>query len=169
MFYILDVLVNNGLLLLRWEVHGPKGCFTSRGQWWNTIEVMTATVKCIDNLNGTLLTPPQKNTFHRFYIEKITFLKENTTVELFFLNAKALVFNVSILLVFCPVYLTSLVFGMPFGYRLCQLFFKLCLQDPTLPPFSRPCFWHYSKRCLDGALEFWTKVNKTLISRIAYV
>uniref|UniRef100_A0A672I218 FERM domain containing 4Ba n=1 Tax=Salarias fasciatus TaxID=181472 RepID=A0A672I218_SALFA len=31
----------------------------------------------------------------RFYIEKITFLKENTTVELFFLNAKSLVFNVS--------------------------------------------------------------------------
>ncbi|XP_049589710.1 FERM domain-containing protein 4B isoform X3 [Syngnathus scovelli] len=29
----------------------------------------------------------------RFYIEKITFLKENTTVELFFLNAKSLVFN----------------------------------------------------------------------------
>uniref|UniRef100_A0A3Q2XU77 FERM domain containing 4B n=1 Tax=Hippocampus comes TaxID=109280 RepID=A0A3Q2XU77_HIPCM len=33
--------------------------------------------------------------FVRFYIEKITFLKENTTVELFFLNAKSLVFNVS--------------------------------------------------------------------------
>uniref|UniRef100_A0A3B4X6A8 FERM domain containing 4B n=1 Tax=Seriola lalandi dorsalis TaxID=1841481 RepID=A0A3B4X6A8_SERLL len=32
----------------------------------------------------------------RFYIEKITFLKENTTVELFFLNAKSLVFNVSV-------------------------------------------------------------------------
>ncbi|XP_019735027.1 FERM domain-containing protein 4B isoform X1 [Hippocampus comes] len=31
--------------------------------------------------------------FVRFYIEKITFLKENTTVELFFLNAKSLVFN----------------------------------------------------------------------------
>uniref|UniRef100_A0A3P8U3A2 FERM domain containing 4B n=1 Tax=Amphiprion percula TaxID=161767 RepID=A0A3P8U3A2_AMPPE len=31
----------------------------------------------------------------RFYIERITFLKENTTVELFFLNAKSLVFNVS--------------------------------------------------------------------------
>ncbi|XP_041743748.2 FERM domain-containing protein 4B isoform X1 [Coregonus clupeaformis] len=29
----------------------------------------------------------------RFYIEKITFLKENTTVELFFLNAKLSVFN----------------------------------------------------------------------------
>uniref|UniRef100_A0A8C8EHS4 FERM domain-containing protein n=1 Tax=Oncorhynchus tshawytscha TaxID=74940 RepID=A0A8C8EHS4_ONCTS len=29
----------------------------------------------------------------RFYIEKITFLKENTTVELFFLNAKSSVFN----------------------------------------------------------------------------
>lgn len=35
-------------------------------------------------------------TVHRFYIEKITYLKENTTVELFFLNAKSLVFNVSI-------------------------------------------------------------------------
>uniref|UniRef100_UPI0037E7C558 FERM domain-containing protein 4B isoform X2 n=1 Tax=Semicossyphus pulcher TaxID=241346 RepID=UPI0037E7C558 len=32
----------------------------------------------------------------RFYIEKITFLKENTTVELFFLNAKSLVFNETI-------------------------------------------------------------------------
>ncbi|XP_070701253.1 FERM domain-containing protein 4B [Pempheris klunzingeri] len=32
----------------------------------------------------------------RFYIEKITFLKENTTVELFFLNARALVFNETI-------------------------------------------------------------------------
>uniref|UniRef100_A0A4W5QBF1 FERM domain containing 4B n=1 Tax=Hucho hucho TaxID=62062 RepID=A0A4W5QBF1_9TELE len=29
----------------------------------------------------------------RFYIEKITFLKDNTTVELFFLNAKSSVFN----------------------------------------------------------------------------
>ncbi|KAJ4926703.1 hypothetical protein JOQ06_014451 [Pogonophryne albipinna] len=29
----------------------------------------------------------------RFYIEKITYLKDNTTVELFFLNAKSLVFN----------------------------------------------------------------------------
>lgn len=33
--------------------------------------------------------------FCRFYIEKITFLKDNTTVELFFLNAKSSVFNVS--------------------------------------------------------------------------
>uniref|UniRef100_A0A8C5HWT7 FERM domain-containing protein 4B-like n=1 Tax=Gouania willdenowi TaxID=441366 RepID=A0A8C5HWT7_GOUWI len=32
----------------------------------------------------------------RFYIEKITFLKDNQTVELFFLNAKSLVFNVSV-------------------------------------------------------------------------
>ena len=32
---------------------------------------------------------------HRFYIEKISFLKENTTVELFFLNAKSAVYNVS--------------------------------------------------------------------------
>nr|XP_043879609.1 FERM domain-containing protein 4B-like isoform X2 [Solea senegalensis] len=32
----------------------------------------------------------------RFYIEKITYLKENTTVELFFLNAKSLVFNETI-------------------------------------------------------------------------
>ncbi|XP_057701338.1 FERM domain-containing protein 4B-like isoform X2 [Corythoichthys intestinalis] len=33
------------------------------------------------------------NFFVRFYIEKITFLKENTTVELFFMNGKSLVFN----------------------------------------------------------------------------
>ncbi|XP_040889696.1 FERM domain-containing protein 4B isoform X2 [Toxotes jaculatrix] len=40
---------------------------------------------------------PLELKFHvRFYIEKITFLKENTTVELFFLNAKALVFNETI-------------------------------------------------------------------------
>lgn len=39
-------------------------------------------------------------TLHRFYIEKITFLKENTTVELFFLNAKSLVFNVSVFRLF---------------------------------------------------------------------
>lgn len=32
----------------------------------------------------------------RFYIERITYLKENTTVELFFLNAKSLVFNETI-------------------------------------------------------------------------
>ncbi|XP_028302399.1 FERM domain-containing protein 4B isoform X4 [Gouania willdenowi] len=32
----------------------------------------------------------------RFYIEKITFLKDNQTVELFFLNAKSLVFNETI-------------------------------------------------------------------------
>ncbi|XP_029990415.1 FERM domain-containing protein 4B isoform X4 [Sphaeramia orbicularis] len=32
----------------------------------------------------------------RFYIEKITYLKENTTVELFFMNAKSLVFNETI-------------------------------------------------------------------------
>uniref|UniRef100_UPI003AAF322E FERM domain-containing protein 4B isoform X2 n=1 Tax=Centroberyx gerrardi TaxID=166262 RepID=UPI003AAF322E len=32
----------------------------------------------------------------RFYIERITFLKDNTTVELFFLNAKSSVFNESI-------------------------------------------------------------------------
>ncbi|XP_056294059.1 FERM domain-containing protein 4B isoform X4 [Pseudoliparis swirei] len=32
----------------------------------------------------------------RFYIEKITFLKDNTTVELFFLNAKSFVFNETI-------------------------------------------------------------------------
>uniref|UniRef100_A0A7N8YA37 FERM domain containing 4B n=1 Tax=Mastacembelus armatus TaxID=205130 RepID=A0A7N8YA37_9TELE len=32
----------------------------------------------------------------RFYIEKITYLKENKTVELFFLNAKSLVFNETI-------------------------------------------------------------------------
>ncbi|CAG5984220.1 unnamed protein product [Menidia menidia] len=31
-----------------------------------------------------------------FYIERITFLKDNTTVELFFLNAKSLVFNETI-------------------------------------------------------------------------
>lgn len=33
----------------------------------------------------------------RFYIEKITYLKDNATVELFFLNAKSLVSNVSVL------------------------------------------------------------------------
>lgn len=32
---------------------------------------------------------------YRFYIDKFTFLKESTTVELFFLNAKSLVYKVS--------------------------------------------------------------------------
>lgn len=32
---------------------------------------------------------------YRFYIENITFLKDTTTVELFFLNAKSCVFSVS--------------------------------------------------------------------------
>lgn len=32
---------------------------------------------------------------YRFYIDKFTFLKETTTVELFFLNAKSLVYKVS--------------------------------------------------------------------------
>lgn len=49
-------------------------------------------------------------TLHRFYIEKITYLKENTTVELFFLNAKSLVFNVSMhIFHFFP-------FNYPFGF-----------------------------------------------------
>lgn len=42
------------------------------------------------------VNPADPKSLHRFYIEKITFLKDNTTVELFFLNAKSLVFNVSI-------------------------------------------------------------------------
>lgn len=38
---------------------------------------------------------------HRFYVENITQLKDIITVELFFLNAKSAVFNVSVcLLVF---------------------------------------------------------------------
>uniref|UniRef100_A0A673C362 FERM domain-containing protein 4B-like n=1 Tax=Sphaeramia orbicularis TaxID=375764 RepID=A0A673C362_9TELE len=39
----------------------------------------------------------------RFYIEKITYLKENTTVELFFMNAKSLVFNVSFFSPICTI------------------------------------------------------------------
>uniref|UniRef100_A0A3Q4I802 FERM domain containing 4Ba n=1 Tax=Neolamprologus brichardi TaxID=32507 RepID=A0A3Q4I802_NEOBR len=39
---------------------------------------------------------PLELKFLVFYIEKITLLKENTTVELFFLNAKSLVFNETI-------------------------------------------------------------------------
>uniref|UniRef100_A0A8K9XQQ6 FERM domain containing 4B n=1 Tax=Oncorhynchus mykiss TaxID=8022 RepID=A0A8K9XQQ6_ONCMY len=42
--------------------------------------------------------PIALNFLVRFYIESITLLKDNTTVELFFLNAKAAVYNVSYLL-----------------------------------------------------------------------
>ena len=35
---------------------------------------------------------------HRFYVESITLLKDIITVELFFLNAKSAVYNVSVLL-----------------------------------------------------------------------
>lgn len=35
---------------------------------------------------------------HRFYVENITQLKDIITVELFFLNAKSAVFNVSVFL-----------------------------------------------------------------------
>lgn len=39
---------------------------------------------------------------HRFYVENITQLKDIITVELFFLNAKSAVYNVSaFLLLFC--------------------------------------------------------------------
>lgn len=41
----------------------------------------------------------------RFYIDKFTFLKETTTVELFFLNAKSLVYKVSVSDFMCSVYL----------------------------------------------------------------
>ncbi|XP_054639539.1 FERM domain-containing protein 4B isoform X2 [Dunckerocampus dactyliophorus] len=52
--------------------------------------------KVLDHDFSKALTALELKFYVRFYIEKITFLKENTTVELFFLNAKSLIFNESI-------------------------------------------------------------------------
>ncbi|XP_076608815.1 FERM domain-containing protein 4B isoform X1 [Chaetodon auriga] len=49
--------------------------------------------KVLDHAFAKTSGPLELKFLVRFYIEKITFLKENTTVELFFLNAKYLVFN----------------------------------------------------------------------------
>lgn len=130
---------------------------------------MTVTVNCIDKFERNPPDPPSKNVFHRFYIEKITFLKENTTVELFFLNAKALVFNVSIFY-FVLFILRRLFSACPSVLDYVKLLFlNYVLKSPHCHPLVRHVFWHYSNRSLNGALEFLTKVNKTLTSRIAYV
>ncbi|KAM6927632.1 FERM domain-containing protein 4B [Xenentodon cancila] len=52
--------------------------------------------KVLDHDFSKSLGPLDLKFLVRFYIEKVTFLKENTTVELFFLNAKSLVFNETI-------------------------------------------------------------------------
>ncbi|XP_077385833.1 FERM domain-containing protein 4B-like isoform X2 [Festucalex cinctus] len=52
--------------------------------------------KVLDHDFSKTSDPLEIKFFVRFYIEKITFLKEITTVELFFLNAKSLVFNEAI-------------------------------------------------------------------------
>nr|XP_040058758.1 FERM domain-containing protein 4B isoform X4 [Gasterosteus aculeatus aculeatus]XP_040058759.1 FERM domain-containing protein 4B isoform X5 [Gasterosteus aculeatus aculeatus] len=52
--------------------------------------------KVLDHDFSKTSGPAELRFLVRFYIEKITFLKENTTVELFFLNAKSLVFNETI-------------------------------------------------------------------------
>lgn len=40
--------------------------------------------------------------FFRFYIESISYLKDNATIELFFLNAKSCIYKVSSILSSCP-------------------------------------------------------------------
>ncbi|XP_061779920.1 FERM domain-containing protein 4B isoform X2 [Nerophis lumbriciformis] len=52
--------------------------------------------KVLDHDFSKTSTTLELKFYVRFYIEKITFLKENTTVELFFLNAKSMVFNETI-------------------------------------------------------------------------
>ncbi|KAM8913982.1 FERM domain-containing protein 4B isoform 2-T3 [Spinachia spinachia] len=52
--------------------------------------------KVLDHDFSKTSGPAELKFLVRFYIERITFLKENTTVELFFLNAKSLVFNETI-------------------------------------------------------------------------
>ncbi|XP_029006339.1 FERM domain-containing protein 4B isoform X2 [Betta splendens] len=52
--------------------------------------------KVLDHDFSKTLGPLDLKFLVRFYIEKITYLKENTTVELFYLNAKSLVFNETI-------------------------------------------------------------------------
>ncbi|XP_035760909.1 FERM domain-containing protein 4B isoform X1 [Neolamprologus brichardi] len=52
--------------------------------------------KVLDHYFSKTSGPLELKFLVRFYIEKITLLKENTTVELFFLNAKSLVFNETI-------------------------------------------------------------------------
>uniref|UniRef100_A0A3Q3JEF9 FERM domain-containing protein n=1 Tax=Monopterus albus TaxID=43700 RepID=A0A3Q3JEF9_MONAL len=49
--------------------------------------------KVLDHDFSKTLGPLELKFLVRFYIEKLTFLRENKTVELFFLNAKSLVFN----------------------------------------------------------------------------
>ncbi|XP_069570510.1 FERM domain-containing protein 4B isoform X2 [Brachyistius frenatus] len=52
--------------------------------------------KVLDHDFSKISGPLELKFLVRFYIEKITFLKDNRTVELFFLNAKSLVFNETI-------------------------------------------------------------------------
>ncbi|KAM4741049.1 FERM domain-containing protein 4B isoform 2-T4 [Anableps anableps] len=52
--------------------------------------------KVLDHAFSKTSGPLEIKFLVRFYVEKITLLKENTTVELFFLNAKSLVFNETI-------------------------------------------------------------------------
>uniref|UniRef100_A0A3P8QT87 FERM domain-containing protein n=1 Tax=Astatotilapia calliptera TaxID=8154 RepID=A0A3P8QT87_ASTCA len=58
--------------------------------------------KVLDHYFSKTSGPLELKFLVRFYIEKITLLKDNTTVELFFLNAKSLVFNVSVCEIFFP-------------------------------------------------------------------
>uniref|UniRef100_A0A674MK49 FERM domain containing 4B n=1 Tax=Takifugu rubripes TaxID=31033 RepID=A0A674MK49_TAKRU len=52
--------------------------------------------KVLDHDFSKASGPLELNFLVRFYIDKFTFLKETTTVELFFLNAKSLVYKVSL-------------------------------------------------------------------------
>lgn len=114
----------------------PRLVLTNRWQWWSTVytvllcyllNYLEHTMKCVNNAEALakcidiyLLTLLTQTTLDRFYIEKITFLKDNTTVELFFLNAKSLVSNVSVLSIYSLktyIFIFIIKFGMPFSSR----------------------------------------------------
>uniref|UniRef100_A0A6Q2WRC2 FERM domain-containing protein n=1 Tax=Esox lucius TaxID=8010 RepID=A0A6Q2WRC2_ESOLU len=83
----------------------------------------------------------------RFYIESITLLKENTTVELFFLNAKVAVYNVSDLS-FCSVG-SDTVNGESFGFskvpKLPTLPNKVLKEHPSLTYCEDRVIEHYKQ------------------------
>uniref|UniRef100_A0A4W6G0F5 FERM domain containing 4B n=1 Tax=Lates calcarifer TaxID=8187 RepID=A0A4W6G0F5_LATCA len=88
----------------------------------------------------------------RFYIERITFLKENTTVELFFLNAKSLVFNVS---VFKHLFSESILYMIFFSAETAKSDLK---ELPVLP--TRVLREHPSLNyCEDKVIEHYKKLK----------
>ncbi|XP_017291326.1 FERM domain-containing protein 4B isoform X3 [Kryptolebias marmoratus] len=68
-------------------------CFTDNNGQNNWLQLDR---KVLDHDFSKTSGPLELKFLVRFYVEKITLLKENTTVEVFFLNAKSLVFNETI-------------------------------------------------------------------------